>query len=242
MYYNFFGIKVYYNNYNNLIAKISIDEIKTIDCLNQDFANIAYKNKRFRELLNKIDLIHTDGIGILIGLKILYGNFVIKERINSPDLTYLLLDRIDNENGTIYLLGGTEEVVQKAKYEIGKKYRHIHVAGYHNGYFELDNQEIIEKINKLNPEYLFVGIGTIRQEEWALAWKNDLKVKKIIIIGGGIRVLANDRIRGPKLIQRSGLEWLVRILNEPTKYWKRYLIGIPLFIARILKYKLSKHN
>lgn len=241
MYYNFFGVRVYYDSYSNLIEKISSNEIKTIDCFNQDFANIAYGNKKFRELLNKIDLIHTDGIGILIGLKILYNHFVIKERINSPDLTYLFLDKINNEKGKIYLLGSTEEIIHKAKYKIEKNYKNIHIAGCHNGYFDLKDQELIEKINHLNTEYLFVGIGTFRQEEWVFKWENELNVKKIIIIGGGMRVLADDRFRGPQFLQKYGLEWLVRVLTEPAKYWKRYLIGIPLFLARILKYKLSKN-
>jgi N-acetylglucosaminyldiphosphoundecaprenol N-acetyl-beta-D-mannosaminyltransferase len=113
------------------------------------------------------------------------------------------------------------------------------VVGLLDGYRYLSNKKILNIINIKEPDILFVGLGAPRQEKWIIENINHLKSKKIIAVGGWFRILANDRKRGPKFFRKMGLEWLIRLVTEPKYVWRRYLIGIPLFIYRIIILKVK---
>ncbi|MEJ2613977.1 MAG: WecB/TagA/CpsF family glycosyltransferase [Ignavibacteriaceae bacterium] len=112
------------------------------------------------------------------------------------------------------------------------------MCGYQDGY-NIENEKLIEKINDLLPDILIVGLGCPKQEEWIVKFKDYLNVKIILAVGDGIKVFAGTKIRGSNLFRTSGLEWFIRLITNPSRYWKRYLLGIPLFIIRVIKFKLS---
>lgn len=242
MKYNIFGINVYFGNYNEILDKIFSENIRTITCANQYYLNLAYENKEYRNNLNSFDLIFPDGVGLKWAAGIKDYKDIIKklERINGSDLYPEIINKIFNENLSLYILGDSQAVLDCAVKTIKDNYQGIKIVGIHNGYFDLTDNTIIEEINSLNPSVIFVGLGAPRQEEWINNWKNKLIAAKIIAVGGGLRVIAGDRRRGPVWVRNIGLEWLVRLISEPDKTWKRYIIGIPLFIFRVLKQKFQE--
>jgi exopolysaccharide biosynthesis WecB/TagA/CpsF family protein len=241
MKYNIFGVDVFFANYKEILDKIFSEGIRTIACANQHYLNLAYENKVYKENLNSFDLVFPDGVGLKWAAGLTDSHDFVKslERINGSDIYPEIINRIFNENLSLYILGDSQLVLDSAVQKIVDEFQGIKITGTHHGYFNLLDERIIEEINSSNPFLLMVGLGAPRQEEWINRWKDRLNAQKIVAVGGGLRVIAGDRRRGPVWVRNIGLEWLVRLLTEPAKNWKRYIIGIPLFIYRILKQKLQ---
>jgi exopolysaccharide biosynthesis WecB/TagA/CpsF family protein len=239
MKYNIFGVDVFFDNYNEILDKIFSEDIRTVTCANQHYLNLAYRNKEYRKNLNSFDLIFPDGVGLKWAADITdYNNIVKKfERINGSDIYPEIINRIFKENLSLFILGDSQIVLDRAAKNIMDIFPGIKITGMHHGYFDLYDKSIIESVNSSNPFLLIVGLGAPRQEEWINRWKDKLNAGKIVAVGGGLRVFAGDRRRGPMWVRNIGLEWLVRLLTEPAKTWKRYIIGIPLFVYRVLKQK-----
>jgi N-acetylglucosaminyldiphosphoundecaprenol N-acetyl-beta-D-mannosaminyltransferase len=237
-----FDIDIDFSDYSSLLGKIFSKDTRTITCVNQYYLNIIMNDNEYKSLVQKFDLIHPDGIGVVIAKKILCGLKRKVTKVTGSDLYFMILEKMNVRRNSLFLLGDSEEVVKLAKSKINMFYPNISVNGFHHGYIDLADNVIIEEINATKPDFLFVGLGVKRQEYWIDKWKKDLNAKKIIAMGGGLRVVAGDRPRGSKVLQNLGFEWFIRLITEPKKMWKRYLIGIPLFIFRVIKYKVSLRN
>ena len=242
MKYNILGIDVFFANYDEILEKIFSENIRTVTCANQHYLNLAFENKDYRKNLNSFDLIFPDGVGLkwAAGFTDYYDIVQKLERINGSDIYPEIINRIFNEKLSLYILGDSQLVLDSALKKIMDKFLGIKITGSHHGYFDLYDENIIEGINSSNPFFLIVGLGAPRQEEWINRWKDKLNARKIVAVGGGLRVIAGDRRRGPVWVRNIGLEWLIRLITEPTKTWRRYIIGIPLFIYRVLIQKFQK--
>ncbi|CAN5670277.1 WecB/TagA/CpsF family glycosyltransferase [soil metagenome] len=229
------GITIDFISYDELINLIFTSGIRTITYANQHVLNQQYKNVKLSSELKKFDLIHPDGIGVQKALKYLFN--VNSPRITGSDLYYMLFNKLDSTSRSVFIFGSSKNVLENAVRVIRSDYKNINIVGYLDGYSGLSKDSILSKINKLNPFILFVALGTPKQEQWIIENKDFLSVEKIIAIGGGLRVLCGDRSRGPVFMQRLGLEWLIRLFEEPVKNFYRYAIGIPLFLLRIRKQK-----
>lgn len=242
MKYNILGINIFFANYSDILNQIFSENTRTIACANQHYLNLAYENSEYKKNLNSFDLIFPDGIGLkwAAGFHDYFDVVKKLERTNGSDIYPEIINRIFNENLSLYILGDSQIVLDNALKKITDKYKGIKITGIHNGYFDLYDKSIIEDINSSNPFLLIVGLGAPRQEEWIKRWKDSLNAQKIVAVGGGLRVIAGDRSRGPQWVRNIGMEWLVRLITEPSKNWKRYIIGIPLFIYRVSKQKFQK--
>lgn len=232
-----FGVNINFSSYDDLTKLFFGSDKRLFASCNQDFLNTAFEDLSFRDDLNKFDIIHPDGIGVLLAFFIQKKFRVFPQRINCPDLLNIILTKSEKINKSIYFIGGTESLVNTLPIKLEETYPKLKLLGYSHGYFQINDIEIIKEINELNPDILLVGMGKVKQEKWILRWKDKLKANKIYAIGGAMRIITEDRPRGCKIIQWFGLEWLVRLLYEPNYLWKRYIIGIPLFIIRIIKKK-----
>lgn len=237
-----FDIEIDFSDYPSLIERIFSHGIRTVTCVNQHYLNIIEDDKEYKSKVQKFDLIHADGIGVLLAKKILWGFSAKLSKVTGSDLYFLLLKKMNENNNSLFLLGDSEKVIQLTLSRIRGMYPNIKISGAHHGYIDLDDKAFVKEINEANVDFLFVGLGAKRQEYWIDKWNHDLNVNKIIAVGGGFRVISGDRPRGSKVLQNLGFEWLVRLITEPTKMWRRYLIGIPLFIFRVIKYKVSLRN
>jgi N-acetylglucosaminyldiphosphoundecaprenol N-acetyl-beta-D-mannosaminyltransferase len=169
----------------------------------------------------------------------------IKEKISGSDFFPAFCNyHKDNENIKIFLLGAKEGVASQAQKKLNAKLGREIVVGAHSPSFGFEKNEeecweIIEEINNSGATVLAVGVGAPKQEKWIHKYKDKLtNIKIFLAIGATIDFEAGNKKRAPKWVTEIGLEWLHRLLSEPKRLWKRYLIGGPIFCWLIFKQKL----
>lgn len=182
---------------------------------------------------------YCDGEGVRFGAYLLGEH--IPERIT---LSYYINDLASAavaHNLNIFLLGGTQAVAELAAKRLKELYPTIKLSGYHHGYFsERENNSVINMINATQPDILLLGMGVPKQEEWTKENFDKLNAKIIWMGGGFLDTLSGKIKRCPQWLSEIGFEWLFRFIQEPRRLWKRYLIGNPLFLMRILQARIHK--
>lgn len=195
------------------------------------------ENKYLKLFLGKFNLVHLDGIGIYLGLKFL--GHTTSNRFNWSDYTLDFLNLAEQNKWKLYFVGADKNTIAKGRLYIETNYPQLQLMGWDDGYGDV-NDKLINKINEKRPDIIWVGMGFPKQEEWIITNYQNLNAPVIQAVGDALRLISNEKPRGPKFIQKIGLEWLVRLIHNPRQYWKRYLLGIPLFIFRVLKEKYKK--
>ena len=192
------------------------------------------RDHQLREIVQTCDLIGVDGVPVIWAGRLL-GKY-LPERINGTDLMDALIELSATKNYRLYFLGAREEVLNTAIKNVLKKYPTANIVGWRNGYFApTDESQIIANINQAEPDILFVGMSTPQKEFWVRKHLSELKVPIIHGVGGSIDVLAGHTQRAPLWMQKNGLEWFYRFLQEPGRLWKRYLFTNSEFVYLILK-------
>ncbi len=195
------------------------------------------KDKELRESVNQADLINADGQAVVWASKFL--NRPLKERVAGIDLFTNLLALAHEKDYKVYLLGAKPAVLEAVVQKISTQYAPEIIAGYQHGYFsEAEEKQVVADIIKSNAHMLFVAITSPKKEIFINTHKSALsRVNFIMGVGGSFDVLAGKTKRAPKWMQNSGLEWLYRLIQEPKRMWKRYLVGNTKFIYLLLKEK-----
>lgn len=240
------GVKVHVINKKQLFDKM-IDILredvkfpKIINCVNAHALNICQDDSRYREILNKSEIVYCDGFGVVLAARIL--NLKIGERMTPTDWMPEFFNEIIKLNKTVFFLGDVKEVNDKYKEQTINNNPALMVTGNLPGHFKLfgnENEAVISQINNAKPDILLVGMGMPIQEKWAFDNYKKLNVKLIIPVGALFRLHIGEISRAPQLITNNGLEWLSRLVYDPKKVWKRYLFGLPQFLFKIIKYKYS---
>jgi N-acetylglucosaminyldiphosphoundecaprenol N-acetyl-beta-D-mannosaminyltransferase len=214
-------------------------------CIN--YANVhsyitAKKNCQLKKALHTADIVYSDGWGIVLAAK-LFG-LPTPTRLTAYDFFPQFLQKADNQRTSLYLLGGSKETIKKTAIMIKKQYPHIQIQGFHNGYIQTKQEElrIIREINQKKVNILLVGMGTPMQEIWTYKNKHTLNVKVIWCVGGLFDYLSGDMKHCPKWIGNIGFQWLWRLVHEPRRLWKRYLLELPQFFIYIMKAKFLYPN
>lgn len=238
------GVCIDIITYNELLDVIesSIHHKKTtiIDYLNANTVVLCDKNKSLASFMNSCDVVHVDGIGVYWALKFLFGRKAVTERINGTDFYYKLLSRLNAQKSRMFLFGDTEIVLASAVNQIVNGFPKISISGTHHGFIDVSDNRPAEMITKSDADIVLVGLGSPLQEEWVERYDGVFDGKVCLIVGGGISFISGVRSRAPLLFRWLGMEWLFRLLQEPHRLWRRYIIGIPLFILIILRQKLFK--
>lgn len=192
-------------------------------------------DETLRESVNEADLINADGQAVIWASKLL--GQPLKERVAGIDLFENLIDLAQQKGHRIYLLGAKEEVVNKLVGIVEKKYGSEVIAGHRNGYFTTDEEAgIVANIVNSKANMLFVAMSSPKKEIFLHQHREALKsVNFIMGVGGSFDVLAGKTKRAPLWMQKSGLEWFYRFMQEPKRMWKRYLIGNTKFIFLTFK-------
>ncbi|MEO0572972.1 MAG: WecB/TagA/CpsF family glycosyltransferase [Bacteroidota bacterium] len=193
------------------------------------------KDLVLRKSVNSADLINADGQAVVWASKVL--GKPLKERVAGIDLMQNLV-RIASERGyKIFFLGAKEEIVTKVVETYTQNYSKDIIAGYRNGYFEKEDEErVAREIQSSGANILFVAISSPKKENFLYQNKKQLsKVNFIMGVGGSFDVVAGKVKRAPVWMQRTGLEWLYRVFQEPKRMWKRYLIGNSKFIYLVFR-------
>ena len=204
---------------------------KIIVAPNTEFVMCAQKDKEFFDILKQAELATPDSIGIMIGAKLQNKKF--KQRIPGQAYFREVIRRAELEGWSIYILGGTEEVIEKAVDNVKKDFPKANIIGYHEGYFIKDSEEdVIKQINKLNPNVLFVAMGAPKQEKWIYKNKEKLKVDVAAGQGGTLDYEAGRIKRAPRFLQKIGMEWFWRLMLEPSRIVRMRVL--PIFLIKIL--------
>ncbi len=208
-----------------------------ISYINVHTINLAFKSLWFINFLNNSLLTYCDGEGVRWGAKIL--GFKIPERICLSDWIFDILKILEQNNKNIFILGTSEKIISDTKLILNRLYPALNIVGTHNGYFNSqENNKIINLINNTNADVLFVAMGMPKQEEWIQINYKQLKPLLIFNAGSCFDFVAGNKRRCPQWMGKIGFEWLFRLIQEPRRLWKRYLIGNPLFFIRIIYYRI----
>lgn len=218
---------------------------KMINTINAHSYNTALKDSLFADALMKCDALIPDGASIVKACKLLKAKSQPKERIAGWDLFVLEMERLNtNGGGVCFFMGSTNEVLTTIKERAATDYPNIEVKSYSPPYkpkfSEEDNNIIISHINEAKPNLLWIGMTAPKQEKWVYENWNKLDIDcHVGTIGAVFDFYAGTIKRAPLWWQRHSLEWLYRLLKEPKRMWRRYLIGNSLFLYNVLREKLS---
>ncbi len=195
------------------------------------------KDLELRKSVNEADIINADGQAVVWAAKFLRKP--INERVAGIDLMESLVLQAHKNSYKIFFFGAKEEVVKKVVEIYSEKYSSDIIAGYRNGYFDkTEERSIAQNIADSNANILFVAISSPTKENFLYQNKDLLsKINFTMGVGGSFDVVAGLVKRAPIWMQKSGLEWFYRFIQEPKRMWKRYLIGNSKFIFLVLKEK-----
>ncbi len=226
---------------DNIITQDSSGQYSYYVCVaNVHMLVEAYKSSRFEEIINGANLVTPDGMPLIWALRFLYG--IKQERVAGMDLLPDLLDAPEKKGIPVAIIGGTQEMLDKAKGYFEKYYPDLIVANMYSPPFRSlspDEQDsIIKMLNDSGARLIFVVLGCPKQEKWMASVKG--KINAVMIgIGAALPVLVGMQKRAPLWMQKSGLEWLYRLGQEPRRLFKRYAATSFLFIYLVIKEKFS---
>ena len=191
------------------------------------------------ESVKACDMINIDGMGVVLGAR--FCGHDIPERVAGVDLFHELLAMSAKQDFPVFLLGAKESVVTKTAETVEKLYPNLSLAGYHHGYFwgndGKDEQTVVEQIKASGAKLLFVAITSPKKENFINKWQDQLGVNFVMGVGGTFDVVSGTVKRAPLWMQNYGLEWFYRVLQEPRRMWKRYLITNAKFLFLLIKEK-----
>jgi exopolysaccharide biosynthesis WecB/TagA/CpsF family protein len=204
---------------------------------NAHTAYMAFKDRGYRRTLESM-LVLNDGLGLDMAAKLLVGQ-AFPENMNGTDFVPRLLDYLPGPL-RIFLLGGTEPVVERTARLWSERFRRHVVVGYHHGYFDANRErELLRLINESGADILLVAMGNPRQEHFIVANSHELECRLAIGVGALFDFTAEKVHRAPFWIQRYRLEWLFRLLQEPKRLGHRYTIELVAFLAAVIRFKLQ---
>lgn len=219
---------------DTLVQSIIKYEHKYVCTPNSEILYAAQEDGELKTALREADMLVADGIGVVWASRIL--GTPLPERIAGFDLMLNMLAKANKMRLKVFLFGAAPGVAERTKATILHNYPDVKIVGVENGYdYHEDPEAIIEKINNVEPDILFVALGAPRQEKW-LYRNNDRILSKVSIgVGGSFDILAGNKKRAPEIMQKLGLEWLYRLVQEPSRY--KRVMELPKFIALVLKSK-----
>lgn len=207
--------------------------------VNADKINELNRNPKMKEIVNSCGIINADGASVVIASKFLKKS--LPERVAGIDLMQDLVKLCEDKNYKIYLLGAKQEVVEKTSEVLLNKHKNLNICGIHNGYFkESEWDSISDILHEATPDIVFVGITSPTKEYLIEYLQNKGHNCVFMGVGGSFDVISGNIPRAPKWMQKMNLEWLFRVIQEPKRLFKRYLIGNIVFIKDVVKEKLSK--
>jgi N-acetylglucosaminyldiphosphoundecaprenol N-acetyl-beta-D-mannosaminyltransferase len=212
------------------------DGVSQIATVNLDFISIARRDPDFRDTLNEADLAVADGMPLVWVSKLL--GEPLPERITGVDLVDECCRVAVEEGASVFLLGAAPGIAETAARRLRERFAGLRVAGVYAPPFgpltEEENERILAKVRAARPDFLFVALGAPQQDVWISANRDRLDVPVCMGVGCVLDLLAGKVSRAPLWMQRTGLEWLFRLLQEPGRLWKRYIVDdIPMLLRLV---------
>ncbi len=198
---------------------------------NAEMVMIAQTDFELLDILNSADLVVPDGAGVVWAAS--HQGVSISERVAGYDLTQNLLKEAANKGYTVFLFGGSPGIAEKAKKVAEQWYPGIRIIGFRDGYFSCGEESgIIHSIQNAKPDIILVALGVPKQEKWVNKHLRDLNVSVAIGVGGTFDVMAGAVKRAPLWMQQAKLEWLFRLLLQPSRFMR--MVALPKFVFLVL--------
>jgi beta-1,4-glucosyltransferase len=200
--------------------------------INAHSINLSLSNPAFHRTLNQADTLFADGSGIRMAAKT--AGYSVKENTNGTDMLPHLCQACEQQGKSIYLLGAKPGTAQKAAANLQVTYPNLKIAGVQHGYMPKDQiEDQIAQINASGCHVLLVAMGSPIQESWLVENQAKLRCQTALAVGGLFDFYSGQIKRSPVWIRELGLEWVWRLMQEPLKKFKRYVIGTPLFLFHV---------
>ena len=225
-------------NIDNVVEKLILGDDISVAICNSNTLVRCYKDKELNKIVSSFDIKCTDGFPVAKASKILYQNN--QRRVDGYKLFLQTIEKGLNKNVSHYFFGNSEEIVLKMIDNIRSKYGDVNIKGFtcppNLSYKELANEKYINDINAKNPDILWVSLGFPKQEKFInLIKKNNMIKTNMIGVGAVFEWVAGTKIKAPEWLANIGLEWLLRLIQEPKRLFRRYLVDNFLFIIYFIK-------
>ena len=216
-----------------------------INTLNAHSYNTAQRDPLFARALLGGDVLIPDGAGVVMAMRWLYGKRI--GRVAGADLFEYEMARLNERGGTCFFLGSSEAVLARIRERAARDYPRIRVATYSPPYkpdfSPEDNEAMVNAVNAARPDLLWIGMTAPKQEKWAYAHFPQLDIRGHAgTIGAVFDFYAGTVKRAPRWWQEHSLEWLYRLLKEPRRMWRRYLVGNVLFLRNVLRESRARRS
>lgn len=214
-----------------------VDEGRTrrVMYVNAHVLNQSLESDELATALRRADLVYCDGYGVRIAAKALETQ--VPHRMTGADWVWGLAALCEADGKSVYLLGSEPTVAARAAERLRRWYPRLRIVGAHHGYFEIDsphNERVIEDINARRPDIVLVGMGTPKQELWVDRHADQVEAGVLWTVGALFDYVSGRVPRAPRWLADNGLEWIFRLGIEPQRMWRRYLIGNPMFLSRVM--------
>jgi N-acetylglucosaminyldiphosphoundecaprenol N-acetyl-beta-D-mannosaminyltransferase len=216
------------------------DRTRRVMYVNAHVVNQSRATPGLGEALRRADLVYCDGYGVRLAARALHRD--VPHRMTGADWIWDLAALCQLSGQGVYLLGSEPPIARQAASRLARWYPRLDIVGAHHGFFELDsphNERVIEDILERRPRIVLVGMGTPKQELWVDRYADRLGGAVVWTVGALFDYVSGHVPRAPRWLADNGLEWIFRLAIEPQRMWRRYLIGNPVFLSRVLSE--SKH-
>lgn len=227
-------LKIDQQNFVKLMQERAEAKEKTfVITANPEIVMQANENPELMKYIQKSTYVTADGIGVVKAASILGDE--LPGRVTGYDTLMALLR--SGVSYKMYLLGAQQETLTKTIENIHRDFPHIEIVGSHNGFFDWNNNTIAEEIKQTEPDFVFLALGVPRQEKWIYEHIDQFNHGIFIGVGGSFDVIAGTVKRAPLIWQKLNLEWLYRLLSQPSR-WKR-MLALPRFALKVFGMKLK---
>lgn len=192
----------------------------------------ALENPAYMQVMQNAELLVPDGTGVVWASE--KAGKPVPERVAGFDLLHELLRVGESYKWRVYLLGSTKEVIEATSSRLKELYPGVVICGLRDGFFgPNEDQEVIAHIREAAPDLLFVARGADTQEPWISRYKQELDVPVMMGVGGSFDVISGKSKRAPKMMQKLRMEWLYRLMKEPSRY--KRMLALPKFAMKVLR-------
>ena len=233
---NLFGVEV-----DALTMSESVDHAETLlladkpahhVCLNAAKVVRIEDDAELRRIVEHAAMVHIDGTPVVWAGRLL--GTPVPERIAGIDFLQAMLERAALRGWRVFFLGATDEVVQRAIEVECERHPGLQIAGYRNGFWTADEEaDVVAEVAATNPDLLLLALPTPLKERFASEHLEGLQARFVLGVGGSFDISAGLTKRAPRWMQAAGLEWFFRLVQEPRRMWKRYLVGNSRFLALV---------
>jgi N-acetylglucosaminyldiphosphoundecaprenol N-acetyl-beta-D-mannosaminyltransferase len=225
--------------YNGQIQDLPVNKL-LISTINAYSYLVAQKDKEFADALIHSDILLPDGVSMVFASWFLRGLKI--KKIAGADLFLYEMDRLNKTEGKCFFLGSKEDTLRLIVNRLNREFPQVRVQTYSPPFKSMfspeENRFMIDAVNSFMPDVLMIGMTAPKQEKWAYKHSEELQVGHICSIGAVFDFYAGTVKRAPEWMIMLGLEWLYRLIVEPRRMWRRYLIGNPKFMWVILMEKI----